>query len=195
MIMGLKTFTDRKHHVPLTAHAPGSGLLARILKTTVDVAYWVMATATLIAAIAFVAAIFVPLSQLSVTIDTGTEARQMPLSRSLLLFAIGLSVAYFAGFFIILRQLRRIFASLLMGDPFQPKNVSRLQRIGIALTLVAIGGWIAQTVAARHLAPGAIEAPGISELFTPGFAVIIVFVLSEVFREGTRLRRESEMTI
>lgn len=195
MIMGLKTFSDRKSPIPLTGHAPGSGLLARILKTTVDVAYWVMATATLIAAIGFVAAIFVPLSQLSVTIDTGAEARQMPLSRGLLLFAIGLAVAYFAGFFVILRQLRRIFASLLMGDPFQPKNVSRLQRIGIALTLVAIGGWIAQTVAARHLAPGAIEAPGISELFTPGFAVIIVFVLSEVFREGTRLRRESELTI
>lgn len=195
MIMGLKTFTDRKALLPLTAHAPGSGLLARILKTTVDVAYWVMATATLLAAIAFVAALFIPLSQLSVTIESGGEARQMPLSRGLLLFAIGMFVAYFAGFFVILRQLRRIFTSLLIGDPFQPKNVGRLQRIGIVLTLVAVGGWIAQALAARHLAPGAIEAPGASELFTPGFAVIIVFVLSEVFREGTRLRRESELTI
>lgn len=195
MIMGLKTFTDRKSPIPLTAHAPGSGLLARILKTTVDVAYWVMATATILAAIAFVAAIFVPLSQLSVTIETGAETRQMPLSRGLLLFAVGISAAYFAGFFVILRQLRRIFASLLMGDPFQPKNVRCLQRIGVVLTLVTVGGWLAQTLAARNLAPGAIEAPGISELFTPGFAVIIVFVLSEVFREGTRLRRESELTI
>ena len=33
------------------------------------------------------------------------------------------------------------------------------------------------------------------ELLTPLFSVLIVFVLAEVFREGARLRRESELTI
>ena len=33
------------------------------------------------------------------------------------------------------------------------------------------------------------------DLITPTFAVIIIVVIAEVFREGARLRRESELTI
>jgi len=39
------------------------------------------------------------------------------------------------------------------------------------------------------------QAPSIFELITPSFAVIILIVIAEVFREGARLRRESELTI
>lgn len=179
----------------LTNDVPGWGLVARVLKLVIDVIYVALAAVSVIMVVAFVAAMFVPLSNFSVTIDTGTEARQMPLSRGLLLFALGVIGVYFAGFFIILRQLRQIFASLLLGDPFHPANVRRLNRIGVTLALVTTGGWTAQTLAATHLAPGALQSPGISQLLTPGFAILIVLVLAEVFREGSRLRRESELTI
>ena len=49
-------------------------------------------------------------------------------------------------------------------------------------------------VAAR-LAPGVLDRQGVGALLTPIFSVMVVFVLAEVFREGARLRRESELTI
>lgn len=39
---------------------------------------------------------------------------------------------------------------------------------------------------------GALEPPSLFDLITPAFSVLVVFVLAEVFREGARLRRESE---
>ena len=95
---------------------------------------------------------------------------------------------------LILRHLRRIVHSLRIGDPFQPANVSRLKQIGLTLATVTGGAWIGQTLVSR-LVRGALEPPSLFDLITPAFSVLVVFVLAEVFREGARLRRESELTI
>jgi len=42
---------------------------------------------------------------------------------------------------------------------------------------------------------GVMDPPSLFNLVTPAFSVLVVFVLAEVFREGARLRRESELTI
>lgn len=181
--------------VPLTGTAPGTGIVARNLRLLIDIAYVAMGAVTAIMAIAFVTAIFIPLSSYSISIDTGSEVRQMPLSRGLILFALGIITAYFTGFFAIVRLLRQLFATLLVNDPFQPQNVDRLRAIGGILFGVTLGGWLARRLAATHIAPGALDAPDVTQLFTPAFAIIIVFVLAEVFREGSRLRQESELTI
>lgn len=192
----LNTPTLRKSpQIALTNEAPGTGTVARCLKMFIDITYLAMATATVVLGISFIIAIFVPLSNFSITSNTGGEVLQMPLTRGLLLFALGLIWSYFAGFFFMLRQLRKIFASLVVSDPFLPDNVVRLRLIGIVLSLVTFGGWIAKSMAARHLVVGALEPPSLTELLTPTFAIIIVFVLSEVFREGSRLRQDSELTI
>ena len=39
------------------------------------------------------------------------------------------------------------------------------------------------------------ESVSYSPNLTAWFAVLVVFVLAEVFREGARLRREAELTI
>ncbi len=96
---------------------------------------------------------------------------------------------------LILRSLRLIFRTLTVGDPFHPDNVRRLRRIGLILAVVTGGVWVAQGFVAARVAPGVMEAQGVGELLTPIFSVLIVFVLAEVFREGARLRRESELTI
>ena len=57
------------------------------------------------------------------------------------------------------------------------------------------GVWVAQGLVAARLAPGVMEPQGVSDLLTPVFSILVVFVLAEVFREGARLRRESELTI
>jgi hypothetical protein len=54
---------------------------------------------------------------------------------------------------------------------------------------------VAQGLVAARLAPGVMDSQGPGELLTPVFSVLVVFVLAEVFREGARLRRESELTI
>ena len=56
------------------------------------------------------------------------------------------------------------------------------------------GAWIGQALVSR-LVRGELEPPGLFDLVTPAFSVLVVFVLAEVFREGARLRRESELTI
>ena len=103
--------------------------------------------------------------------------------------------AYFGGFLLILRNLRMIFRTLTQGDPFKPENVRRLRQIGLTLAVVTAGVWVAQGMVAARLAPGVMDPQGIGELLTPIFSVLVVFVLAEVFREGARLRRESELTI
>ena len=90
--------------------------------------------------------------------------------------------------------MRRIFHTLATGDPFHPTNVSRLKQIGLILAVVTGGAWIGQTLVAR-LARGEMDPPSLFDLVTPAFSVLVVFVLAEVFREGARLRRESELTI
>lgn len=174
--------------------ALGPGSVSSLLKIALDVAYALLWLVTGALLLGLVAALFIPLDNLSVTVDGGGGERQIPLTRALLLFSLGCMTAYFGGFVLILRHLRKIFRTLTLGDPFQPENVRRLRMVGLILAVVTGGVFIAQTVMARF-APGVLSPQGISDLLTPVFSVLVVFVLAEVFREGARLRRESELTI
>lgn len=177
----------------LNVRALGPGSVSSLLKIALDVAYGLMAAITGLLLLFFIAAAFIPLDQVNVTVTGG--GRELPVTRTLLLFGLGSASAYFGGFVFILRHLRRIFRTLTLGDPFQPENVSRLRQIGAVLALVTGGIWVAQGLVAARLAPGVMEPQGVLDLLTPGFSVLVVFVLAEVFREGARLRRESELTI
>ena len=173
----------------------GPGSVSSLLKIVLDVAYVLLIAITAALLLAFVAAIFIPLSDLNVTVTGDDGGLQQPLTRALLLFGLGALSAWFGGFLLILRNLRMIFRSLTLGDPFQPENVRRLRQIGLTLATVTAGVWVAQGMVAARLAPGVMDSQGIGELLTPIFSVLVVFVLAEVFREGARLRRESELTI
>ena len=174
--------------------ALGPGSVSSLLKIALDVAYVLLWVVTGALALGLIAALFIPLDTLRVTVDDSAGARELPLTRSLLLFGLGAGVAYFSGFVAILHRLRRIFRTLTMGDPFQPDNVRRLREIGLVLAVVTAGLFLAQLTMAR-IAPGVVTPQGVSDLLTPIFSILVVFVLAEVFREGARLRRESELTI
>ena len=174
--------------------ALGPGSVSSLLKIALDVAYvllWAIACAV---ALLLIAAIFGALDDFSVTVDDAGGVRELPLNRSLLLFGLAAASAYFGGFVIILHRLRRIFRTLTMGDPFEPDNVRRLREIGLVLAVVTGGSFLAQLTMSR-IAPGVVTPQGLSDLLTPIFSILVVFVLAEVFREGARLRRESELTI
>lgn len=175
--------------------AMGPGSVSTLLKIALDVAYVLLGLLTGLLLLLLVAAIFIPMDNLTITVSADNGGRQLPLTRMLLIFGLGAGTAYFGGFMLILRHLRRIFRTLTMGDPFHPDNVRRLRQIGLILAIVTGGVWLAQGFVSSHVAQGVMDKQGVGDLLTPIFSVLIVFVLAEVFREGARLRRESELTI
>jgi len=178
---------------PLRTLGPGS--VSSLLKIALDVAYVLLMLITAVLLLMFVAAIFIPVSQYNITFTNDDGGTQQPLTRALVLFGVGAFSAYFGGFLLILRNLRMIFRTLTLGDPFQPENVRRLRQVGLILAVVTAGVWLARGMVAARLAPGVMDSQGLGELLTPVFSVLVVFVLAEVFREGARLRRESELTV
>ena len=156
------------------------------------VAFWVLT----------VGAVLVPLAVLAlklfgtpvVTAGTGDEAIVIPLPWAYVLLVASAAFAYLATSALIFRLLIRIVATLRVGDPFHPQNVRRLHQIGAAFASVTLGVWVGQFLVARFVR-GTMEAPSLFDLITPSFAVVIIVVIAEVFREGARLRRESELTI
>lgn len=192
---GFLAFTARLPRLTdqLGVRTLGPGSVASLLKIALDAAYLLLILITGAILLLFAAAIFIPLEHLNVTVTGG--GRELPVTRALLLFGLGAMAAYFGGFLLILSNLRKIFRTLTAGDPFHPDNVRRLRQIGLILASVTGGVWLAQGLVASHVAPGVMEPQGLSDLLTPVFSVLVVFVLAEVFREGARLRRESELTI
>jgi hypothetical protein len=172
----------------------GPGSMTSLLGVALGAAFWALGLATLAVILAFIFTTFVPLGPMGLTVTAGDEGTSVPVPRAYILFALGAIIAYLGGFALILRHLRAIVHTLRIGDPFQPANVSRLKQIGLILAVVTGGAWIGQTLVSR-LVRGAMEPPSAFDLVTPAFSVLVVFVLAQVFREGARLRRESELTI
>lgn len=173
----------------------GPGSVSSLLKIALDVAYVLLGFITGCLVIGLVAAVFIPFADLNLTVSDDSGGLQQPLTRPLLVFGVAAFAAFFGSFMLILRNLRMIFRTLTLGDPFQPPNVRRLRQIGLILAVVTGGKWLAQSLVADRLAPGIMDPQGFTDLLTPVFSVLVVFVLAEVFREGARLRRESELTI
>ena len=95
---------------------------------------------------------------------------------------------------LIVRAQRQIFKTLTAGDPFQPTNVDRLRLIGLILAVLELGGYVIWDVAERL--PREIFRDVQPDFrLTAWFAVLAVFVLAEVFREGARSRWEVELRI
>jgi hypothetical protein len=100
---------------------------------------------------------------------------------------------YLVGGIIVVDRLRNIFRTLIGGDPFHPDNARRLRIIGAALAVLELGRY-AVAAWTRLMFHGAFHISG-SVSLTTWFAVLVIVVLSEVFREGARLRGEAELTI
>lgn len=158
-----------------------------------QVAFWVLTVGAILIPLA-VLAVKVFYSEPVVTAGEGENAIEIALPWAYVLLAAAATFSYLGISALIFRLLIRIVATLRAGDPFHPSNVRRLRQIAIAFASVTLGVWMGQMLVARFVR-GVLQPPNPFDLITPSFAVIILVVIAEVFREGARLRRESELTI
>lgn len=113
--------------------------------------------------------------------------------------AIGL-IAFAALSAWILGNLKGVFGTLRAGRPFVPANATRIRRVGWGLiSLEAVQA--VMTYASSHSVMTQFTAEGMR--FHPRVDVdpmvvigaLIVFVIAEVFREGSRLDEEQSLTV
>ena len=169
--------------------ALGPGSLSSFLKVILDVAYYVLWLFAILAAAGVLGLLLISFdpqilsSVARVHLDTDPPAAALDLT-GVELYAIGVIV--------IVQRLRRVFGTMTAGDPFHPDNVRRLRVIGLVLALLEIDRYVFGALGhfvlhERH------ETGGLN--LTAWFAVLVIVVLAEVFREGARLRRDAELTI
>ena len=117
---------------------------------------------------------------------------------------IVVTLAGFGGFaalcLTITYQLRRIFATLTMPQPFDRRNANRLRRIAFLVMLFApleAGNFLFKQMVVNQ----SFSREKVKFVLQPeiNFQVIILgavlLVIAEVFRIGTQLREENELTV
>lgn len=173
--------------------ALGPGSVSSFLKIILDVVYAALVIGVGVAVLLTIAAGVVLANPGLLDARAAADLKAQGLAGSGLVIGLAAASLYITGVLIIVGRLRRIFATLTAGDPFHPSNVARLRAIGVMLAVLEIGRYPFEALAA-WLAPAAAPAHlGFNP--TAWFAVLVIFVLAEVFREGARLRREAELTI
>jgi len=174
--------------------ALGPGSISSFLKFVLDVVYAILCVGVAGSALLVVAALLLSFNPALLDRLTGGEAASQILLRGPVLAAGGLIAGGLSmvAVLVIVDRLRRIFLTLMAGDPFHPDNVRRLRVIGLMLAGLEVLRYLVWGLGSR--------LPGIDKVephlsLTAWFSVLVVFVLAEVFREGARLRREAELTI
>jgi hypothetical protein len=120
----------------------------------------------------------------------GHEAIVVGMRTIMVIGIVGVPIAY-----VVLKELLRIVESVRDGDPFSADNAARLRTIAWALLGLELLHLLVSAIAS---AVSTKEVPlrlGGDVTLTGWLAVMLLFVLAQVFREGTRLRDDLEGTV
>lgn len=181
--------------------ATGRGSISSFLKVAVDVA-WVVACALLgfiwiIAAFAIYSIVTGNPTFLDMVGPDGVNKLGTPLGLSIWI-AIGSILC--VGVMIVCAYLRGVFETLVAGDPFVPENARRFTAIAAVLAIMEASAMFVAAIVSlvfSILAPSgqaiAFQFPNIN--WPVWFAVLTLWVLAQVFREGAAMREEQKMTI
>lgn len=90
----------------------------------------------------------------------------------------------------VVERLLEILKTLRFGSPFVKENADRFRKLGWALLIGEGSKILIGIVAAIVDADIDVDLDGITLI-----AVVAVFVLSEVFREGARMKEEQDLTV
>ena len=104
-------------------------------------------------------------------------------------------VVFAPGIAYVCAQLRRILSTLADGDHFVPENTPRLTRIAIAIALVEVIRMASVLILAATVDLGEGYVANMNINLSVWGAVVVLLILAQVFKEGTRLREEEKMTI
>ena len=112
------------------------------------------------------------------------------------LTSFAVAIGGLAAALVVVIRLRRIFATLSAGDPFVPENAEHLRVIAIILAAFEIARLATSALLAGvAFGSGADAVVRLEVNLLMWFGVLSLFVLAEVFREGTRLRHDQQLTI
>ncbi|MDP3458872.1 MAG: DUF2975 domain-containing protein [Hyphomonas sp.] len=192
----------------------GRNSMAEIMTVLVTVAMWIVGAMGVIG---------IPLMSLGLSASLAGGTAKWPLIQAMadgvspgqFIVVIAGLAAVVPGVIYICIQLRRILLTLAEGDPFVPENAARLARVGIAIgameairiVIILIVQRIPSIFSPLPESNNALVDPAcscatvqggppeVSIQFILWISVAALFVLSQVFREGTRLRDEEKMTI
>jgi hypothetical protein len=94
-----------------------------------------------------------------------------------------------------LRQVLRIVASAIAGDPFAPENAGRWTQVGwLALGIQLV--YLVVDPAVQWAAPDFPIFPGHPSASLAGIMmVLLIFVVAQIFRRGAEMRQELEGTV
>ena len=110
-------------------------------------------------------------------------------------------VVFSRGALLIVRRLQSVFASFVANEPFARENATHLRAIWVTLVVIEIAriiAWVLMHALTAIFASATVTFPRV-----PGdpidpvrlFLVFVVLVLAEVFRRGTQLREDSQLTV
>lgn len=109
--------------------------------------------------------------------------------------AVAVSLVMLTLYLFFTLNLSRIVATVGTGDPFQPQNADRLDRMAW-LTLVSQGCLLVLAPLVGVIASRIDELRGDFDLGLDGFVMaLVLFILARVFRRGTAMRDDLEGTV
>jgi hypothetical protein len=172
--------------------ALGPGSVSSFLKVILDVFYYVLWIAGFAVAAMILGLLLISFDPQIVPRMADVKILGAPpgLAAAVLLAGAELSLI---GVLVIVQRLRRIFGAMTAGDPFHPDNVRRLRVTALMLALIEVNGYLFNAL--DHFVLHLNRTGPLSLNLTSWFAVLVIVVLAEVFREGARLRRDAELTI
>jgi hypothetical protein len=168
------------------------------LKWFLDIVWYLLWAVLTVSAVTVLCATFVFGAQLFGWLpDSATESLAAAID---LVIMLPLFVAEILAMLVIVYRLRLIVGTLISGDPFVPENAGHLRVIAVAIGIYQVARYAAQGLVAISLAVfnfriGGVELTHFDLNLGPWFAVAALLVLSEVLREGARMRQEQKLTI
>jgi hypothetical protein len=140
-------------------------------------------------------------SPVSATIDAANGTLQFGgVDRWAMAVYLCIVIVYAAVLLFVIRHLRLVFRSLADGNPFSPENASRIRSIG----LIFIFGEVAESLLAlacqlyvksTFVATGLKIKSALDLELWPIFAGFVLLVIAEVFRLGTQLQEDRDLTV
>ena len=180
--------------------ALGHGSFASIIKPVLDIAWYLLWALLAFASLVMVSSVIAYVMNF-IGYTPGIVSDLFDTLRSKIIHFTLFSVELIT-LLVITDRLRKIFATLISGDPFVPENAGHLRVIAIAIgayqifrqaTLGIIA--LAMTVIGQPIEGGAsVELSSDIELGA-WFAVATMLIFAEVFREGAKMRQEQKLTI